>query len=109
MTLCGRVTHSGPAVTNYVICCGFPKSSTLFDRVYNSDRAEITLSNIKYLEPEQRHFLSPRKSLGEVVLRCKSQTFCIRSGRLSVSKIVGSNPSVYKFLEGKQATMKPWF
>jgi len=25
-------------LTNYVICCGFPKSSTLFDGMYNSNR-----------------------------------------------------------------------
>jgi len=27
--------------TNYVICCGFPKSSTLLDRMYNRDRVDV--------------------------------------------------------------------
>ena len=37
----GKIERLRDPVTNYVICCGFPKSSTLFDRVYNSDRAKM--------------------------------------------------------------------
>jgi len=49
-------------LTNYVICCGFPKSPTLFDCVYNSDRDFTLIRSLVFLAFCFRVFPSTKRS-----------------------------------------------
>ena len=71
--------------TNYVICCGFPKSSTLLDRMYNSDRAGCMLWSKEGLVDGRASSRTLR-----ILLYCRL---------VSVSKFFGSISANDKFLE----------